>query len=144
MNLALAEVVDGVVLVVAGHPVWLKGALAPVATTPVGPDEAGGFTVPGVPMPDEAARTAATAHLAALGPVGLGGLAEVVRFAAGTQGVPVPRPWTDCVLVCRETTRGAGGGRPRLRHPRPAGRYLLWPGSPRGPGMGWFTGRPRR
>lgn len=108
VNLALAEVVDGVVLVVAGQPVWLKGALAPVATTPVGPDEAGGFTVPGVPMPDEAARTAATAHLAALGPVGLGGLAEVVRFAAGTQGVPVPRPWTDVrVLVLQGDHPGA-------------------------------------
>jgi adenosyl cobinamide kinase/adenosyl cobinamide phosphate guanylyltransferase/NaMN:DMB phosphoribosyltransferase len=48
-----------------------------------------------LPMPDEDASAAAGERLATLDVAGsgLGTLAPVVRFAAGTQGQPVPRPW---------------------------------------------------
>jgi nicotinate-nucleotide--dimethylbenzimidazole phosphoribosyltransferase len=71
-----------------------------------------GLTIkPGMdlPIPDEAARTNAEAHLATLdipGP-GLGDLAKVVVFAAGTQGSPVPRPWsTPHLLLLNGTHEG--------------------------------------
>lgn len=107
LNLALAEAADGVVLVVAGQPSWLKGSPAPV-TTAVTTEAGGGFAVPGIPTPDDTTRDAATAHLASLGPVGLGGLAEVVRFAAAAQATPVPRPWSQVrVLVLHGDHPGA-------------------------------------
>jgi len=48
-----------------------------------------------LPMPDEAAAADAGARLATLNfaGAGLGRLTPIVRFAAGTQGQPVPRPW---------------------------------------------------
>jgi nicotinate-nucleotide--dimethylbenzimidazole phosphoribosyltransferase len=48
-----------------------------------------------LPMPDEAASGEAGARLATIdfAGSGLGALTPVVRFAAGTQGQPVPRPW---------------------------------------------------
>jgi adenosyl cobinamide kinase/adenosyl cobinamide phosphate guanylyltransferase/NaMN:DMB phosphoribosyltransferase len=48
-----------------------------------------------LPMPDEDAASAARERLATLdfAGSGLGALASVVEFAAGTQGQPIPRPW---------------------------------------------------
>jgi NaMN:DMB phosphoribosyltransferase len=48
-----------------------------------------------LPMPDEDASAAAGERLGTLdfAGSGLGALAPIVRFAAGTQGQPVPRPW---------------------------------------------------
>jgi len=48
-----------------------------------------------LPMPDETAAADAGTRLADIefAGTGLGALVPVVRFAAGTQGQPVPRPW---------------------------------------------------
>lgn len=100
LNRTVAGAADAVVLVVAGQPVWLKGHAAtrpapPVTTAPADPPT----TAPDLsqlktlPVPDDEAKLGATEHLAGLGTVSLGGLAAVVRFAAGTQRRAVPAPW---------------------------------------------------
>jgi nicotinate-nucleotide--dimethylbenzimidazole phosphoribosyltransferase len=72
----------------AALPVVGVGAEAPADTGPI----AVGMTLP---MPDEDAAAAAGERLSTLdfAGSGLGALAPIVRFAAGTQGQPVPRPW---------------------------------------------------
>jgi NaMN:DMB phosphoribosyltransferase len=54
-----------------------------------------------LPMPDEAASAAAGERLSTLdvAGAGFGALAPVVRFAAGTQGQPIPRPWQNVRLL---------------------------------------------
>jgi nicotinate-nucleotide--dimethylbenzimidazole phosphoribosyltransferase len=123
LNLALAEAVDAVVLVVAGQPCWLKGgpaaaggtvggaaARGPVAAAPLGAVASAAAVPAGaaaaaeqpvlglsnlaqLPAPDQDARSAAEERLANLGALGFGQLGQVVRFAAATQGLPSPAPW---------------------------------------------------
>jgi NaMN:DMB phosphoribosyltransferase len=102
LNRVVAGAVDAMVLVVAGQPVWLKGGpgpasgpapavrLAPASPAATAPDLSRHTSLP---VPDEEAKLAASAQLARLGTVSLGGLAAVVRFAAGAQRRPVPAPW---------------------------------------------------
>jgi nicotinate-nucleotide--dimethylbenzimidazole phosphoribosyltransferase len=87
---------------------------APTMTLPV---VATGLVIqPGMdlPMPDEYAGPQASDRLATLDVpgAGLGALAEVVSFAAGTQGVAVPAPWESVrVLLLRgdhDLTAAAG------------------------------------
>jgi nicotinate-nucleotide--dimethylbenzimidazole phosphoribosyltransferase len=118
LNRTVAEVVDAVVLVVAGQPVWLKGApewpaAGPVAATTASAarvvaalDEAALLTLP---HPDEHAGQAATDRLAA---AGFGALSAVAGFAASTQANPIPVPWrTARVLVLRaDHAGGAAAG----------------------------------
>jgi adenosyl cobinamide kinase/adenosyl cobinamide phosphate guanylyltransferase/NaMN:DMB phosphoribosyltransferase len=115
-NRALAEVCDGVVLVVAGQPTWLKrgtpGArMAPVTARPAAapatvvsapaldPDDDGGELRIGpghsLPIPDQELTAQAAERLVGLDfpGSGLGALAEVVAFAAGAQGTVAPRPF---------------------------------------------------
>jgi adenosyl cobinamide kinase/adenosyl cobinamide phosphate guanylyltransferase/NaMN:DMB phosphoribosyltransferase len=72
----------------AALPVIGVGAAAAADTGPI----AVGMTLP---MPDDDAAAAAGERLSTLAFAGsgLGALAPIVRFAAGTQGQPVPRPW---------------------------------------------------
>ncbi len=108
LNQAAAEACDEVVLVVAGQRSWLKRAgrlgrrPAPAPTAAVGvPLEVDTAEAPAIeagldlPMPDDAASEAAGDRLATLdiAGTGLGRLAPVVRFAAGTQGTELPQPW---------------------------------------------------
>jgi len=116
LNRALASVCDDVALVVAGQPTWLKGfaaasgAAGPAAVVrqravptgtaarPASADHAGGPDWSGhldLVVPDEATAAAAGLHLQGLdfAGAGLGALAEVVRFAGGTQGLAAPHPW---------------------------------------------------
>src|SRR5690606_16656974 len=102
LNLALAQAVDAVALVVAGQPVWLKGVAGPAgaarATIAAAGDPAEEADGPDLTnlrhlsLPDEAARTAVGRRLATAS-ASLGALAEVVSFAAGTQGTDHPSPW---------------------------------------------------
>ncbi|MEN3307929.1 MAG: nicotinate-nucleotide--dimethylbenzimidazole phosphoribosyltransferase [Micromonosporaceae bacterium] len=101
-NRALAGVVAGVVLVVAGQPVWLKrAAVTAAAARPApapAPVTAGDLAItPGMdlPLPDEAAAVAATERLRLLDlpGSGLGGLGRLVSFVAGVQGTETPRPF---------------------------------------------------
>lgn len=102
-NQALAAVVDAVVLVVAGQPSVLKGAAAARGVPARDAAAAAGTldlsNLRGLPLPDDQAAAAASEHLTTLGPAGLGALAEVVVFAAGTQGNPVPSPWQEIQLL---------------------------------------------
>lgn len=100
LNRVLADAVDVVVLLVAGQPVWLKGAgagLAPaLATTAPAAPEDQPLVLPdlkALPTPDEAAKAAAADHLARLGMLRLGALEAVVALAAGAQGTAPPAPW---------------------------------------------------
>lgn len=121
VNQAVASACDGVVLVVAGQAAWLKGRdgqpVAPRVTVRTAPRRpvpapAAAIGVPlavapqtvdgpriepplDLPMPDEEAAEAAGERLATLdiAGAGLGNLAAVVTFAAGTQGAEVPQPW---------------------------------------------------
>lgn len=99
VNVAVAAATDAVALVVAGQPTWLKGALAasgPVPAVPANPPPEGGQVGPdpsdlrALPQPDEQAQEAATERLTG---AGLGALAAVAGFAAGTQGTLAPSPW---------------------------------------------------
>src|SRR5690606_18366598 len=120
-NLALADACDSVVLVVAGQPTWLKspGAATAEAAAPAEPQPAtevptaalvaaaapatapaptaGPVFQPGMdlPLPDEEATERARVRLRGLDVPGsgLGALARVVEFAAGSQGRAMPRPW---------------------------------------------------
>jgi nicotinate-nucleotide--dimethylbenzimidazole phosphoribosyltransferase len=114
LNRAVAEAADAVVLVVAGQPLWLKGAAAraavPVTAAPA--DPAGPAldlsNLTGLPTPDQEASAAAGRQLAALGPVSLGALASLVSFAAGGQRTTPPAPWRRVrVLVLRGDHAGA-------------------------------------
>jgi nicotinate-nucleotide--dimethylbenzimidazole phosphoribosyltransferase len=112
-NRALAEAVDGVVLVLAGQPTWLKragrvGTAAGVAAAPVAPVPAGPATgeeaiTPGMtlPLPDEAFSVAATERLRLLDVpgAGLGALGRLVSFTAGVQGTATPRPFPSVRVV---------------------------------------------
>lgn len=118
-NLALADACDSVVLVVAGQPTWLKSPGTAEAAAPAEPQPAtevptaalvaaaapatapaptaGPVFQPGMdlPLPDEEATERARVRLRGLDVLGsgLGALARVVEFAAGSQGRAVPRPW---------------------------------------------------
>jgi nicotinate-nucleotide--dimethylbenzimidazole phosphoribosyltransferase len=115
LNRRVAAASDGVVLVVAGQGAWLRGG----PDFPARPEQP--FTVdtvrawstpsepatlrtgtppdiaPGIdlPMPDDAAAALAADRLLSLdfAGAGLGAFLPVVRFAAGTQNRPDPRPW---------------------------------------------------
>ncbi|BCB84030.1 bifunctional adenosylcobinamide kinase/adenosylcobinamide-phosphate guanylyltransferase [Phytohabitans suffuscus] len=98
----------------APAPVLTDALTAPTMTLPM--VSTGLMIQPGMdlPMPDEYAGPQATDRLATLdvaGP-GLGALAEVVSFAAGTQGVAVPVPWQSVrVLLLRgDHDGGASAG----------------------------------
>ncbi len=131
-NRALAEACDGVVLVVAGQPTWLKAVagrlpesvvVTPAATARARPPVAVQDFEPGsdvpetqvgpgmqVPLPDHEATTAATDHvneLAVPGP-GLGAMTAAVTFAAGTQGSGQPEPFRS-VRVMHIYGQYAGG-----------------------------------
>jgi nicotinate-nucleotide--dimethylbenzimidazole phosphoribosyltransferase len=87
---------------------------APTMTLPV---VATGLVIqPGMdlPMPDEYAGPQATDRLATLdfAGAGLGALADVVSFAAGTQGVAVPKPWESVrvLLLQGDHDGGAAAG----------------------------------
>jgi NaMN:DMB phosphoribosyltransferase len=99
-----------VALVVAGQATWLKGGAAPAAARvrpravpagaaalPVTADGDGpNWSAPlDLVVPDEATAAAAGLHLQGLdfAGAGLGTLADVVRFAGGTQGLAAPYPW---------------------------------------------------
>jgi nicotinate-nucleotide--dimethylbenzimidazole phosphoribosyltransferase len=116
LNRAVAAACDRVALVVAGQPSWLKepqsGDRRPAAR-PVVADRAVPAGTAAVPasvdagsgpdwsahldlvIPDEATAAAAGLHLQGLdfAGAGLGTLADVVRFAGGTQGRAAPYPW---------------------------------------------------
>ncbi len=134
-NRALAEVCDGVVLVVAGQPTWLKRSTPGARTVPVRarPASVGALAVvpvpelaqdddlaiePGLslPLPDQEEVVNATDRLAALDfpGSGLGSLTEVVSFAAGAQGTATPQPFRAVrVLLVHGTHEGgvaAGDG----------------------------------
>src|SRR5690606_13421593 len=130
LNRAVAEAVDAVVFVLAGQPLWLKGAPPGTAPrTPAAADHAGAPaaaaavapadrpTGPGgpdadpvpeassLPRPDVDVAEAATRRLAGSG---LGALAPAVTFAAATQADPAPHPWrTVRTLVLHGDHRGA-------------------------------------
>jgi len=81
----------------------------PLVGAPAAPS---GPITPGMslPMPDEDAVAAATERLATLdfAGSGLGALAPVVRFAAGTQGQPVPRPWQSVRMLLLHADHDGG------------------------------------
>jgi nicotinate-nucleotide--dimethylbenzimidazole phosphoribosyltransferase len=128
-NRALAEVVDGVVLVIAGQPTWLKragqavrgtaAAEAPVAVA-AGELEISSHMI--LPLPDEAASVAATERLRLLDVTGsgLGGLGRLVSFAASVRGAEVPRPFeaVRVLLVYGEHEGDAAAGDAALDWPR--------------------------
>ncbi|GAA2529119.1 bifunctional adenosylcobinamide kinase/adenosylcobinamide-phosphate guanylyltransferase [Pilimelia columellifera] len=139
VNQATAGVCDKVALVVAGQPLWIRGgpatprSTAPVARTPA-PTPAGLAAVSvatshvagdvfdhpvlaedlAVPSVDDQAGIGALAKLAALPGAGLGALAEVVEFAAGTQGADPPLPWRRprLLVVTGDHPGGAAAGAP--------------------------------
>ncbi|HEY8452143.1 MAG: nicotinate-nucleotide--dimethylbenzimidazole phosphoribosyltransferase [Micromonosporaceae bacterium] len=126
LNRAVAEAVDAVVFVLAGQPLWLKGAPPAVPGTPAaraaagpaaavappdrptGPGRADADPVPdaaSLPRPDVDAAEAASRRLAGSG---LGALTAAVTFAAATQADPVPQPWRKVrTLVLHGDHRGA-------------------------------------
>ncbi|WP_169437637.1 bifunctional adenosylcobinamide kinase/adenosylcobinamide-phosphate guanylyltransferase [Longispora albida] len=122
LNRRLAEVCDGVVLVVAGAPIWLKGTppsasdlTRRIRTAPERTSARPGVLVTGtelgelpdpfdpltLPLPDEEAREAARARLSTLdvSGAGLGRMAGQVALAAALQGTPTPSEFTDVRLV---------------------------------------------
>jgi adenosyl cobinamide kinase/adenosyl cobinamide phosphate guanylyltransferase/NaMN:DMB phosphoribosyltransferase len=136
LNQRLAAACDAVALVVAGQVTWLRGeAPRPLEGMPLVVEgakasaaeaAAGAEPVPALqpgqehnlelPMPDETEAEAAEQRLRTLAfpGHGLGALAPVVRFAAGTQERPDPRPWrAPRVLLLRgDHAGGAGAGEP--------------------------------
>jgi NaMN:DMB phosphoribosyltransferase/adenosyl cobinamide kinase/adenosyl cobinamide phosphate guanylyltransferase len=131
LNRAVAAACDGVALVIAGQPSWLKGpgaGTAAFAATPaagVGARQAGTAAVPvsthggdgpdwsahlDLVVPDEAATAAATLHLQGLdfAGAGLGALAEVVGFAGGTQGRVTPYPWESARVLLLHGVHAGG------------------------------------
>jgi adenosyl cobinamide kinase/adenosyl cobinamide phosphate guanylyltransferase/NaMN:DMB phosphoribosyltransferase len=110
LNRAVADECDGVVLVVAGQPMWVKGgasvsvtAVQPTAIPPEPSESTGAPAIiePGLslPMPDEGATEKTRQRLDSLdlgigAPAGvaLGALSDAVAFVAGAQGNPFPRP----------------------------------------------------
>lgn len=63
-----------------------------------------------LPMPDEDASAAAGDRLTDLdvAGAGFGALAPVVRFAAGTQGLQVPRPWQNVLMLLLHADHDGG------------------------------------
>jgi nicotinate-nucleotide--dimethylbenzimidazole phosphoribosyltransferase len=119
LNQAVAEVVDEVVLVVAGQPIRLRGAgdARPAARLVTGPDAIASpaldeSRLSALSAPDEHLREAVSTRLAG---TGMGALAAAVSFAAATQGSRIPAPWrTVRVLVLHgdhggAASAGAGG-----------------------------------
>jgi nicotinate-nucleotide--dimethylbenzimidazole phosphoribosyltransferase len=123
VNRALAEACDGVALVVAGQPTWLKATAARLpenlVVTPAMPtktrtpvpvtsfdldvaDEETPITLGmSLPLPDTAATTEALERLAAL-PLpgaGLGAIAAAVEFAAAAQSNATPRPFRSIRVI---------------------------------------------
>jgi adenosyl cobinamide kinase/adenosyl cobinamide phosphate guanylyltransferase/NaMN:DMB phosphoribosyltransferase len=104
------------------------GGTAPDGGSPVAAVRAGGAPQPvpstahrveqgmPLPMPDEEAAAAAAEALERLDlpGSGLGALTPAVRFAAGTQGTPAPRPWrrVQTFLLHAEHDGGCGAGDP--------------------------------
>lgn len=132
-NQAMADACDSVVLVVAGQPTWLKRPVAPapqsaaaplVTPAPRQPAAPPAAAVPAttpvirpgmaLPVPDQEATGQATERLRRLDVPGggLGALAGVVSFAAGTQRSAEPRPWraVRVLLVHGDHEGGAGAG----------------------------------
>lgn len=117
LNRVLADAVDAVVLLVAGQPIWLKGAgitarpaPALVTAAPTAPAEPamGLPDLKNLPVPYEAAKAAAADHLSRLGTLRLGALEAVVALAAGAQGTAPPAPWRNVrVLVLHGDHAGA-------------------------------------
>jgi len=110
LNQRVAAACESVAFVVAGQPSWLRGGptFPPRPEKPFTADSAPAWTAPvslgevpdlqpgmDLPMPDDAASSAAGDRLRTLdfAGAGLGTLASVVQFAAATQGRPDPRPW---------------------------------------------------
>jgi nicotinate-nucleotide--dimethylbenzimidazole phosphoribosyltransferase len=123
VNRALAEACDGVALVVAGQPTWIKATagrlpentvVAPrtperrrvtVPTTDLDLETLDGdnpiFVGMSLPLPDTAATTAATSRAEGL-PLpgaGLGALTEAIGFAAGAQATEVPVPFRSVRVI---------------------------------------------
>lgn len=131
LNRVLADAVDAVVLLVAGQPVWLKGAGHTAGPAPALASAV--FTVPteqplglpdlkNLPVPYEAAKSAAAEHLSRLAPLRLGALEAVVTLAAGAQGTAPPAPWRGVrVLVLRGDHAGALAAGPSAAAERVAG-----------------------
>lgn len=111
-NQALAGVADGVVLVVAGQPTWIKRsgrvpapawgpAGTPATATAAGPPAAPAGREPGIsvgmslPLPDDVAALTATERLRLLDVpgTGLGALTTPVTFVAGVQATETPQPF---------------------------------------------------
>jgi nicotinate-nucleotide--dimethylbenzimidazole phosphoribosyltransferase len=111
LNRRVAGACDSVALVVAGAATWLRGGpeFPPRPEPPFTADGARAWAAPmldgaevpliesgiELPMPDEDASAAAATRLLGLdfAGAGLGSFVPVVRFAAGTQARPDPRPW---------------------------------------------------
>jgi nicotinate-nucleotide--dimethylbenzimidazole phosphoribosyltransferase len=117
LNQAVADVVDEVVLVVAGQPMRLRGAgdARPAARVVTG---AGTATSPALDesrvsalvAPDEHVREAVGTRLAG---TGMGALTAAVTFAAATQGTVTPAPWRRVrVLVVQGDHAGAASAGP--------------------------------
>jgi nicotinate-nucleotide--dimethylbenzimidazole phosphoribosyltransferase len=123
VNRALATACDGVVLVIAGQPTWIKATAgrvpenvvvaagtprsvrSPVPVTSFDldlPDEDNPISLGmSLPLPDTAASTDAIARLDAL-PVpgaGLGAMVAAVAFAAGAQQTSAPAPFRQVRVV---------------------------------------------
>jgi adenosyl cobinamide kinase/adenosyl cobinamide phosphate guanylyltransferase/NaMN:DMB phosphoribosyltransferase len=123
VNRALATACDGVVLVVAGQPTWIKAtagrlpanvvvdARTPKAARQPVPVSAFDLDLPDdaeqislgmtMPLPDTVATTAAIVRLESL-PVpgsGIGAMVAAVAFAAGAQGTPAPQPFRQVRVV---------------------------------------------
>ncbi|HEY2793094.1 MAG TPA: bifunctional adenosylcobinamide kinase/adenosylcobinamide-phosphate guanylyltransferase [Micromonosporaceae bacterium] len=116
VNRTLAEACDGLVLVVAGQPLWIKataGRMPVNAVVTPGRPERAQVPVPAttfdlaisgdspislgmsLPLPDTAASTAATqrAESLPLPGAGFGAFTESIAFAAGVQGTEAPEPF---------------------------------------------------
>jgi len=115
-NRAVAGASDLVALVVAGQTVWLKRARHTVPAPAARPSSPGEAEIrPGLdlPLPNEQIRDEArTRHLA------LGALADVVAFAAATQGSAAPRQWDSVRVLILD---GDHAGNASAGHDRAAG-----------------------
>jgi nicotinate-nucleotide--dimethylbenzimidazole phosphoribosyltransferase len=133
LNQRVAEACDSVALVVAGQPTWLRGSADfTIPSPPEAPFTADGARAwsapstvdtssvpriePGLdlPLPDDGASVEAATRLLTLdfAGAGLGSFVPVVRFAAGVQNRPDPRPWRSprVFLLRGDHAGGLGAG----------------------------------